>query len=257
MAARGGQSPYNARMNIITLTPSDFSDVDHCTLRDARAEHIVRTLKSAVGDSLRVGLIGGNLGRATITTIDTHAPQITLRTALNEAPPAELPITLLLALPRPKMLGRLLRDVTTLGIKTIHLFHSEKVEKSYWQTPSLAPAYVNKQLQEGLAQARDTIKPTLHMHRRFADVIDTVLPALLQTHHGVLADPFSTGANIPNADNKPLALCIGPEGGFTEMERQQFLASGCQPLWLGSRILRVETAVHVAIGHLSTKIFLP
>lgn len=245
-------------MNIITLTAADFADTHRheCILHDDRATHILHTLKSKVGDTLRVGLIGDQLGSGVITAIDGQA-SVRLQLTLNEAPPLPLPVTLLLALPRPKMLGRLLRDVTSLGVKNIHLFQSNKVEKSYWQTPSLAPAYVDNKLLEGLAQARDTIKPQIHLHKKFRDVMNSVLPELLQTHEGVLADPFSAGADIPAPAVKPLALVIGPEGGFTEDERQQFLNAGCQPLWLGSRILRVETAVHVAIGHLGTKSGLP
>jgi 16S rRNA (uracil1498-N3)-methyltransferase len=234
----------------------DFIAPAHCVLRDERARHIVQVLKSKVGDTLRVGKINGSLGIATIAAI-TLSGEIELDTQLDEQPPAALPLTLLLALPRPKMLGRLLRDVTSLGLKDIHLFHSNKVEKSYWQTPSLAPDYVHNKLIEGLAQARDTALPTIHQHHRFRDVVDTVLPALLQTHTGVLADPFSYGADIEEKSSRPLVLVIGPEGGFTDDERQRILDTGCQPLWLGSRILRVETAVHVAIGRLSNKMDLP
>lgn len=233
----------------------DFLSPGHGVLRDERARHIVQILKSHVGDTLRVGHINGLLGTAIITAISASG-DVQLSILLDEQTPAPLPMTLLLALPRPKMLGRLLRDVTSLGIKNIHLFHSEKVEKSYWQTPSLAPAYVHDKLIEGLAQARDTLLPTIHQHRQFRDVIGQVLPDLLHTHTGVLADPFSRGADIATT-TRPLALVIGPEGGFTEVERQQILDTGCHPLWLGSRILRVETAVHVAIGRLGNKMDLP
>ncbi len=242
-------------MNIIPLTDTDFTDAQHCVLRDERARHIVQVLKSQMGDTLRVGKTDGLLGTATITAM-ILPDEIALNVQLDEQPPAPLPLTLLLALPRPKMLGRLLRDVTSLGVKNIHLFHSDKVEKSYWQTPSLAADYVHNKLIEGLAQARDTTLPTIHQHRRFRDVIETVLPELLQTHNGVLADPFSHGADITTS-TCPLALVIGPEGGFTDDERQRILNAGCQPLWLGSRILRVETAVHVAIGRLSHQMDLP
>jgi 16S rRNA (uracil1498-N3)-methyltransferase len=242
-------------VNIIPLTDMDFIAPAQCVLRDERARHIVQVLKSQTGGTLRVGKIDGSLGTATIIAI-TSSSEIELNVQLDEQPPAPLPLTLLLALPRPKMLGRLLRDVTSLGVKNIHLFHSDKVEKSYWQTPSLAADYVHNKLIEGLAQARDTALPIIHQHRRFRDVIETVLPELLQTHTGVLADPFSHGANIEKS-LQPLALMIGPEGGFTDDERQRILSAGCQPLWLGSRILRVETAVHVAIGRLSHQMDLP
>lgn len=39
-----------------------------------------------------------------------------------------------------------------------------------------------------------------------------------------------------------LALLIGPEGGFSEEELQQIFAAGFNPLYLGPRVLRTETA---------------
>lgn len=242
-------------MNIITLTEKDFIDRTHCTLSDERALHIVRTLKSTVGDTLRVGEINGLLGLATITAISGNI--VNLRVALNDEPPAPLPLRLLMALPRPKMLGRILRDATSIGIKNIHIFHSERVEKSFWQTPSLAPDYVHKKLVEGLAQARDTTLPSVHTHRHFRDFIEQTLTEMLHTHTGVITDPFSPQTHVDNATQQPIALLIGPEGGFVDSERALLLAMGCQPLWLGSRILRVETAVFAAIGHLSHALVLP
>ncbi|MEA4887996.1 MAG: 16S rRNA (uracil(1498)-N(3))-methyltransferase [Clostridiaceae bacterium] len=45
------------------------------------------------------------------------------------------------------------------------------------------------------------------------------------------------------ATKKPeLAILIGPEGGFTEQEIDLALAAGLQPVTLGRRILRTETA---------------
>ncbi len=43
-----------------------------------------------------------------------------------------------------------------------------------------------------------------------------------------------------------VALLIGPEGGFTQLEVQRGLASGWQPFTMGKRILRMETAAIVA-----------
>ena len=41
------------------------------------------------------------------------------------------------------------------------------------------------------------------------------------------------------------ALLVGPEGGLAPEERQELLASGWQPVGLGERILRLETAAVV------------
>lgn len=247
-------------VNIILLTDSDFTSPAQCTLHGARALHIASVLKSAAGDTLKVGRLDGAMGNAKIAALSGtgNTTQVQLcDVLLEQAPPAPLPITLLLALPRPRMLGRLLRDVTSLGVKNIHLFSCNKVENSYWQTPSLKPESVHERLLDGLTQARDTHIPTVHLHRHFREITHDLLPSLLQTHTGVLADPFSPRATPNLSAQKPIALLIGPEGGFTEIERAQLLDANCQALWLGSRILRVETAVHNAIGRLGAMMELP
>ena len=44
------------------------------------------------------------------------------------------------------------------------------------------------------------------------------------------------------------AVVVGPEGGFTREEADQFLSHGYQPVSLGKRILRTETAGLVVLG---------
>lgn len=48
----------------------------------------------------------------------------------------------------------------------------------------------------------------------------------------------------------PIQLIAGPEGGFDPAERDAALAAGCQPLRLGPRVLRTETAGMVALATL-------
>jgi len=48
----------------------------------------------------------------------------------------------------------------------------------------------------------------------------------------------------------PILLIVGPEGGFDPAERDAAVAAGCQPLRLGPRVLRTETAGMVALATL-------
>ena len=50
----------------------------------------------------------------------------------------------------------------------------------------------------------------------------------------------------------PVILLSGPEGGFTETERDQAKTAGFTPIRLGPRILRAETAVLAAIAAIQT-----
>jgi 16S rRNA (uracil1498-N3)-methyltransferase len=45
-----------------------------------------------------------------------------------------------------------------------------------------------------------------------------------------------------------VALCVGPEGGFSQDEVELFLAGGFSPLRLEGAILRAETAALFAVA---------
>lgn len=48
-------------------------------------------------------------------------------------------------------------------------------------------------------------------------------------------------------------VVLGPEGGFTEAEEQALLAAGWQPVSLGGRVLRTETAALAALALLTSR----
>ena len=67
----------------------------------------------------------------------------------------------------------------------------------------------------------------------------------------LLAHPAGeTGRSVPPtpATSDAAVLAVGPEGGFTPDEVAQATASGWQPIDLGPRILRVETAAILLIA---------
>src|SRR5690606_26111522 len=101
---------------------------------------------------------------------------VRLHCKLTEPPPSPLPITLLLGLPRPKMLKRILQSATVLGVKNIYLINSYRVEKSYWQTPFLSEKAIREQLVLGLEQGCDTVLPQVHLVKRFKPFVEDELP---------------------------------------------------------------------------------
>ena len=232
-------------MNLILAEPGEIQDDRSLVLRGERLQHLRGVLVSVVGDSLRVGVINGGLGRGEIIAI--NADQARLRVELTAGPPKPLPVTVVLALPRPKMLRRLLRAVAELGVKDLHLIHSFRVEKSYWQSPLLAPDRLREYLLAGLSQAGDTVLPEVQLHRRFKPFVEDQLPSIRQERTVLLADP---GASVPypSVPPSPAVVVIGPEGGFIPFEVDLLCAHGADPVGLGERILRVETALQAALG---------
>lgn len=234
-------------MNLLLLEDSDFVAPDRVLLNGRRLRHLQEVHRAAVGDSLRVGRIGGLMGQGQLLRLDVDAAELSIE--LQQPPPAKLPVTLLLALPRPKMLKRILQAVASQGVERLVLLNSYRVEKSFWQTPFLSPEAIREQLILGLEQSRDTVLPEVSIEQRFKPFVEDRLPYLTAGRLGLVAHPGDYPA-CPRAIEQPLTLAIGPEGGWIAYEVDKLQEAGLQPVQLGPRILRVETAVTALLGRL-------
>ncbi|GAB5450637.1 MAG: 16S rRNA (uracil(1498)-N(3))-methyltransferase [Halioglobus sp.] len=232
-------------MNILLFDASDRIDELRIRVDDDRLKHLVAVHRSAVGDTLRVGEIDGRIGKATIEALGPE--EAVLRVELQREPPPKLPIIVLLALPRPKMLRRILRSVAEFGVSELHLINSARVEKSFWQSPLLQQESIRNYLLQGLEQAGDTRLPAVHQHKRFKPWIEDEFPALAAGKSLLLAHP-GNHPPCPSTLQADTLLAIGPEGGFVPYEVEQFEKAGCEIVSLGPRILRVENAVSALLG---------
>ncbi|MEX1365138.1 MAG: 16S rRNA (uracil(1498)-N(3))-methyltransferase, partial [Nannocystaceae bacterium] len=150
-------------MNLLLIEPLERIEPGLACVRGRKARHLRRVLGKVVGDVVRVGELDGRIGEGTIELMETDA--VWVRYLATEPPPLPSPVDLVLALPRPPMLRRILQAVTSLGIKRIVLLHAARVEKSFWDSHSVAPAEIDAQLRLGLEQARDTVLPTVSLQR--------------------------------------------------------------------------------------------
>jgi RsmE family RNA methyltransferase len=227
-------------MNIVLLNQPDWISGDVVVLQDHRAMHIRKVLKAQVGDSLRVGLLGGLCGQGLIEAVE--ASGVRLRVQLRDPPPPRHRFDIVLALPRPKMLRRILRQCAEFGVSDLHLINSARVEKSYWQSPLLQPARLEEALLAGLERSRDTIAPRVHRHERFRPFVEDQLPGLCAGRPCWIAD-MGAPTSLAEAPALPAVVMIGPEGGFVPFELQLAEAVIAQRVSLGERILSVDTAL--------------
>ncbi len=232
-------------MNLILLLDNDFINQDTVLLKDKRFEHIKTVLKANVNDILMIGRLNGLIGTGRITSIDEQ--QAILSTQLTLAPPKALPVTLIIALPRPKMIKRILQTCATMGVKKIIFINSFRVEKSYWQTPLLSKENIQEQLILGLQQAKDTILPEVILEKRFKPFVEDKLPNIIKDTTALVAHP-NTSTPCPTSVTTETTLIVGPEGGFIAYEIEKLKEAGCQTIDLGQRILRVETAIPVLLA---------
>ena len=233
-------------MNIVLLeaeqTQSEFWKIDN----PRQIQHLSQHVQLNAGDTLKVGIRNGE--RYLTEVISVSEQQIRIRPIQLEAIPTKLPVHLILALPRPKVLRRIIMDAVTLGVERISLIHSYRVDKSYWQSPFLQ--HLDDYVTLGLEQAGDTIEPEIQLYQRFKPFVEDVLPTLISAEQpAYVAHPYAE-QQMPYAIQHPCSLIIGPEGGFIPYEVELLQKNGCQAMSLGNRILRTETAVSHILGRL-------
>jgi RsmE family RNA methyltransferase len=240
-------------MNLVLLDARDLTGDGHAVLRGTRARYIHEVHRATVGDTLRVGLVGGLVGEGVVTALSRD--EVVLAVRLFACPPAPLGIDLLLAMPRPKMLRRLLAAVASMGVKRLVLINSARVEKSYFDSPFVNPPAIEEHLRLGLSQARDTILPQVTIERRFRPFVEDHVHALWPApRRCFVAHPEADRdlcAVLPAPTNDPMVLAIGPEGGWVPFEVELLEVHGFQRFTAGPRVLRVDTAVLVLMGQLA------
>lgn len=237
-------------MNLVLFTPEDLSAP--LPLSDPRAQHVLKVLRRAPGDTFDAGLINGPVGKATLLRVgdlDLHL----VFDAVREPPPPP-PVTLIVGLPRPQTARDLLRDTATLGAARIHFVTTERADPNYASSSLWTSGEWKRHLVAGAAQAFDTRLPDVTWTHTLASAIASEAPVWLTR---LALDNYeataSLGAEIPRSNAElpnvgGVVLALGPERGWGPADRAQLRAAGFTLCSLGPRVLRLETAVIAALA---------
>jgi len=230
-------------VNLILLEPGEVRGACDIRLSGIRAAHLRNVLRVAAGHQVRVGILDGPRGVGTVQSVSNDT--IELRCCFETTVPPRPRIDILLALPRPKVLRRLWAQIAALGVGQIILTNAERVERDYFDTHVLTSDCYRPLLVEGLQQARDTRLPTVSIHRRFKVLVEDRLDGFFGGGLRLVADPAATrlaGAVVRESVEERVLLAVGPEGGWNDVEVQLLETHGFQPVGMGSRTLRTDTA---------------
>lgn len=232
-------------MNLVLLEAEELDLRGGARLLGARARHMREVLGVVAGSEVRVGVIEGPRGVARVVRVDADA--VELSCALHGEAPARPRVDVLMALPRPKVLKRLFAPLAALGLGRLWLTNAARVERCYFDSHVLREEVHRPLLLEGLAQARDTRVPEVRVERALKPFVEDTLDGLAGDARRVLTDPVYRRSPLDvaletNADRRVL-LALGPEGGWSDYERDLFERHGFVGVGLGPRTLRSDTAV--------------
>lgn len=231
-------------MNLLLLRPDEILPDGTARLRGRRLLHAREVLRVSGGDVLRTGLLDGPVGTAELVRLDED--EMVLRPSLTDPPPPRPGVDLILALPRPKALRKVLPAAASLGVDRIVLINAARVEKSYFSSKALDPDARRELLLLGLEQARDTRLPEVLVRERFRPFVEDELDSLWPHAERRVAHP--SAEETPARGSGRTVIAVGPEGGWVPFELDLLRAQRFTPLTPGPRTLRVEVAVPYLLG---------
>ncbi len=213
----------------------------------SEAHHAARVLRLETGDS--VCLLDGRGGSAIGRLVEIKKGHALVEVEQLERTDARgLPrVHLAFAVPKGKRLDWLLEKACELGAASLQaVIFSRSVaggdrlndsQRERWRGHCIAAA----------KQAGLRFLPEIHQPTPLAEYLTGKVDGekVLVIFGDAAEDATAMSEVLAEYETAPPAdirLLVGPEGGFTDAERQQMLASGCRPVRIGRTTLRVETA---------------
>jgi len=229
-----------------------------------QAAHLARVLRASPGQIYDI-VANGFLHRAEITHVSEAQVNFTLHEELSSE--AALPLHLLLAVFKFDHMEWAIEKATELGIARITPILARRTEKHLAQAALKRSERWRRIALEASKQSRRTDTPHIADPIALKQALEhettptrillseteqtTTLTAALENSS---ASHESQPTSGPSDVVSPIthAIAVGPEGGWTPEEMSLFTQHTWQPVTLGPRILRAETAAIAAIAIAST-----
>lgn len=230
-------------------------------LEGARAVYAFETHGMRQGQTVKVGVLGGQRGEGTVVKASLSSVELELRLTLPSLQAA--PLSLVVGVSRPQTIKKVVQAAVMFGVSSLHFVRSEMGEKSYLQSRSLDADQIEEESIKALEQVWDTRAPEIAVHRTFSYFMEHKLSALSaglevgsqgrRTQH-LIAHPGGRQLGCEDHNrlkSSPVIIAIGPERGWDDTEVRAFQDVGFEMVGLGERVVRVELALVFLLGTLA------
>lgn len=210
-------------------------------LTGAHADHLVRVLRARIGQEFDI-VAGGVVHRGRVAAITGGRVEFELGEEIP-ADPASLQLTLLLAIFKFDRMEWAVEKCTELGVTRIVPLIARRTDSHLVSASAKRVERWRRIAFQAAEQSRRTALPEISDPIKLQDAL--TIPAKLKI---VLSEAEEQAhlRDIRSATENDVLLAIGPEGGWTQDELDQFQKEGWVSASLGSTILRAETAAIAA-----------
>lgn len=211
----------------------------HAEISGDEAGHLTRVLRAEAGQRFE---ISDNhdvyLAEIEVARRDRVVFR-TLEKLVSQASSAK--IVLCASLIRLDRFEWMLEKATELGVSEIIPLETSRTERGFRRAALKRMERWRRIVLEASQQSRRATLPAIREPAGFESALVIQAPRryALDEQPGGAPPTFAAG---------DVAILTGPEGGWTEKERESFLAAGWEPVSLGPLILRAETAALAALS---------
>lgn len=222
---------------------ADEVSANTAALTGANAAHLARVLRARVGQEFDL-VAGDRLRRAVVTRVDHERVEFSLHETLDAA--ALLEIVVLLSVFKFDGFEWAVEKCTELGAARIVPILARRTDSNLAHAAAKRVERWRKIAFEASQQSRRLSPPAIDDPIRLKDAvgIDFATRVLLSENE----KNISLRELLERSTKLPLALAVGPEGGWSEEEEKLFASSGWSAVTLGATVLRAETAAIAALA---------
>ncbi len=225
--------------------PGDYQPGQLLELSPETAQHVGVVLRMQTGEALTLFNGSNQEFAATITTVKKRQVWVTIHSLQEVNRESPFPVHLAQAISKGERMELVMQKAVELGVyditpviteRCVVKLDKERMAKKVQQWQAIAVA--------ACEQSGRNIIPQVHQPRSFAHYLQEVtagLKLILHPQGGKTWRDYALGQTAT-------AVLIGPEGGLSEAEVALAIQYEFQPLCLGPRVLRTETAAITALS---------
>ena len=276
-----GQASFLSPSNNTSAEKSGEKTVSELRLEGREAHHALHVLRLKRGDEMAV--LDGVGGEFVCEVENLSRDSLSFRVMKkNSIPPLPCQITLLVGIPKGKIIESIIQKSVELGAHCIVPVVSKRVvtqlddeeseeKREKWQQVAVeaikqcGAAWLPKietpvTIDQFLGRGGDSVERRTIQENKSGSLpiaateFDLSLVGSLQKERRHPRDIFEEFRKQNGRLPKTIAVWIGPEGDFALEELQAIQNSGAQPISLGQLVLRVETAAIYCLSFLNYEI---
>lgn len=231
-------------MNFIILEERERLDERLFRLSERKSNHILKILKSKLGDSLKAGLLDSSLGFAYIHAINKEKREVIVEYKADNAKLSESRLSFIRvfsALQRPQTTKKMIQFCANCGIRDLFFFPAEKSELSYGHSSLWEEDNLREEILLGLEQGGRVFSPSIQILKNKFKIKEHLVG-----NKRYLLDfksPYLDELEASLAKEEIVNIIIGPESGLREEDNKFFIDLGFQSISVSENILRSEIAL--------------